>query len=198
LAGDFNVTQPRDLTEPQSNGFRNAYLNLGGVEGVEEGATWGFQNVDWKRWGRKRLDKEVFWGKLAVRSLRRVGVSVEVADGAVKKKLAEDDELPYVTDHYDLMGKIEVEDGIEVCTSEETTSGPARKYSQKTYDLLYVARNDESDRHINSSTKLFQRRQSKHSRSFGCPGKFVWQFHTRRPSRLTFRRSFVIFRYGFS
>ncbi|KAF2682322.1 hypothetical protein K458DRAFT_307192 [Lentithecium fluviatile CBS 122367] len=112
VAGDCNATQPRDRTEPRDNGFTDAYLELGGVEGDEEGLTWGFQSVDWKRWGRKRLDKEAFWGKVKVRNLRRIGVGVEVAAGSAKKELAEGGELPFVTDHYGLMCEYEIEDTL--------------------------------------------------------------------------------------
>jgi tyrosyl-DNA phosphodiesterase 2 len=71
IAGDCNANQPRDAHEPVSNGFKDAYLELGSAEDDESGATWGFQSLDWKRWGRKRLDKQVFWGDVEVSGWRR-------------------------------------------------------------------------------------------------------------------------------
>jgi tyrosyl-DNA phosphodiesterase 2 len=112
VAGDCNANQPRDRTEPQDHGFKDAYLECGGIEGGEEGATWGFQSTHWKRYGRKRLDKVAFWGDLEVKSLERIGVQVEVAEERVVKELEELGKLPYATDHYGLMGVFNVPDGL--------------------------------------------------------------------------------------
>lgn len=108
LAGDCNANQPRDKTEPQMNGFKDAYLELGGTEDDEEGITWGYQSVDWKRWGRKRLDKVVFWGDIHVRSLVRIGANVKVEDEKMARDMNDLDELPFVTDHYGLMSELQV------------------------------------------------------------------------------------------
>ncbi|KAF2442357.1 hypothetical protein P171DRAFT_336936, partial [Karstenula rhodostoma CBS 690.94] len=108
LAGDCNANRGRDWTEPRENGFRDAYLELGGVEGDERGATWGFQSIGWERWGRKRLDKQVFWGDVGVVSLARIGVGVEVGDVLARRTLEKEGELAFVTDHYGLIGVYDI------------------------------------------------------------------------------------------
>jgi tyrosyl-DNA phosphodiesterase 2 len=104
VAGDCNTTQPRDRTEPQENGFKDSYLELGGIEDDLTGATWGFQSLDAKRWGPSRLDKQVYCGKVHVNSLERIGVGVEVQDELARMKLVERGAVTFVTDHYGLMG----------------------------------------------------------------------------------------------
>lgn len=37
FAGDMNANKPLDRTLPQENGFKDAYLELGGKEDAEEG-----------------------------------------------------------------------------------------------------------------------------------------------------------------
>ncbi|KAF1952791.1 hypothetical protein CC80DRAFT_495112 [Byssothecium circinans] len=113
VAGDCNANQKRDWTEPRDNGFRDAYLELGGEEGGEEGATWGFQSAR-NRWGRVRLDKVCFRGSVEVKSLWRIGVGVEVGDERARKELEEEGELPFVTDHYGLVAEIEVVGGLSM------------------------------------------------------------------------------------
>ncbi|KAF2109394.1 Endonuclease/exonuclease/phosphatase [Lophiotrema nucula] len=112
LAGDCNANRPWDKTEPQDNGFHDAYLELGGVEDDEKGATWGFQSKDWRRWGRQRLDKVVFWGDAEVKSLNRLGIGIRVKDEEVAKKLAKQEELDFATDHYGLMAEFEIPGGL--------------------------------------------------------------------------------------
>ena len=114
LAGDCNSNRPRDWTEPQNNGFKDSYLELGGTEDDETGSTWGFQSRGWERWGRKRMDKQVYWGETRVRTLQRIGVGVEVEDIVARGALESQEELTYVTDHYGLMGVYDVEYGFEV------------------------------------------------------------------------------------
>lgn len=112
VAGDCNANLPRDKAAPQDNGFRDAYLECGGVEGKEEGATWGFHSTHWKRYGRKRLDKVAFWGDLKVKSLERIGVQVKVGEERVVKELEKLGKLPYATDHYGLMAAFNFPDGL--------------------------------------------------------------------------------------
>ncbi|KAF9736091.1 hypothetical protein PMIN03_003798 [Paraphaeosphaeria minitans] len=52
---------------------KDAYLEFGGVEDDERGVLWGLQSLDWKKWGRKRLYKQVPWEDVAVGSLRKMG-----------------------------------------------------------------------------------------------------------------------------
>ncbi|KAF2636579.1 hypothetical protein P280DRAFT_408851 [Massarina eburnea CBS 473.64] len=113
VAGDCNANQPRDRTEPQDNGFRDAYLELGREEGDKEGATWGFQSAR-NRFGKQRLDKVCFWGDgLGIKTLGRIGVGVEVGDLVAKKELEEKKKLKFATDHYGLVAEFEVEGGLE-------------------------------------------------------------------------------------
>lgn len=124
VAGDCNANQPRDRTEPQDNGFRDAYLELGGVEDDEEGATWGFQSIK-SRFGPKRLDKVVFWGNLHVSSLERVGIDVKVEEERVVRELEELGELPFATDHFGLMGVFTVEGGL---ATRDVVQEPVQAY----------------------------------------------------------------------
>lgn len=114
LAGDCNANRPRDWIEPMKNEFTDSYLELGGVEGDEEGCTWGFQSKGWERFGRSRMDKQVFWGGVRVSGLERMGVGVEVEDVLARKELEESGKGVFVTDHYGLAGRYEVEGGFEV------------------------------------------------------------------------------------
>ncbi|KAF2009897.1 hypothetical protein BU24DRAFT_427931 [Aaosphaeria arxii CBS 175.79] len=113
LAGDCNATQTRDRTEPQQNGFKDAYLELGGEEGDENGATWGFQSRSGKRFGRQRLDKVATWGVVQARGLERIGAGVCVEDEVFAKALIEDTGFPFVTDHYGLMCTVDVHGGMK-------------------------------------------------------------------------------------
>ncbi|KAF2731253.1 hypothetical protein EJ04DRAFT_443408 [Polyplosphaeria fusca] len=113
LAGDCNANQPRDRTEPQENGFKDVYLELGGVEGDEHGMTWGFQCHAGAKWGRQRLDKVVCWGDIEPKSLERIGVGVKAtADELVKKDLEHLEGMNFVTDHYGLMADFEIPAGL--------------------------------------------------------------------------------------
>lgn len=112
LAGDCNANQPRDKAEPAENNFKDVYLELGYVEGNEDGATWGFQSAEAKRWGRQRLDKVVFWGDVKITSLERIGAGVKVEDSYVVKQLEELGELPFVTDHYGLLSELVIDAGM--------------------------------------------------------------------------------------
>ncbi|KAJ4371995.1 hypothetical protein N0V83_003768 [Neocucurbitaria cava] len=119
LAGDCNANQVRDRTAPQEHGFKDAYLELGGDEGDDSGATWGFQSVDARRWGRQRLDKEVFWGNVQVDRLERIGVGVEVEDEPVRSSLEDEGEVTFVTDHYGLIGHFTLTDGLSTTIGED-------------------------------------------------------------------------------
>ncbi|KAF2187172.1 hypothetical protein K469DRAFT_725727 [Zopfia rhizophila CBS 207.26] len=118
LAGDTNANRPRDKTEPEENRFKDAYLELGGNEGDEEGATWGFQSTDWERWGKIRLDKVVFCGDVEMRSLERVGVGVRVDNKVAKKGLREAGGLDFATDHFGLRAELVLKIGLSMVGTE--------------------------------------------------------------------------------
>jgi tyrosyl-DNA phosphodiesterase 2 len=111
LAGDCNANRPRDKTEPQENGFKDAYLELGGVEDDEEGNTWGYQSVQ-TRYKPTRMDKVAFWGDIEVKHLERIGVGVQVEDEHIANQLVAAGWTPFVTDHYGLMCEFSVDSGV--------------------------------------------------------------------------------------
>ncbi|CAO2656531.1 Nn.00g053340.m01.CDS01 [Neocucurbitaria sp. VM-36] len=120
LAGDCNANQARDRTVPQEHGFKDAYLGLGGVEGDDLGATWGFQSADAKRWGPQRLDKVVYWGDVRADGLERIGVGIQVEDERIRSKLEDEGEVTFVTDHYGLIGHFTLGDALCTATTGDS------------------------------------------------------------------------------
>jgi tyrosyl-DNA phosphodiesterase 2 len=126
VAGDMNANRVDDRMLPQENGFKDAYLELGGVEDAEEGMTWGYQSEEWmaKRFEPKRLDKVLFCGGVEVKSLVKIGVGVQVEDEALRARMRAEGNVEYVTDHYGLMAEFSLEEGVEFAVqSEETILG---------------------------------------------------------------------------
>lgn len=123
VAGDCNANRVYDLTLPQENGFKDAYLELGGSEDDPEGLTWGPQSRQ-TRFPHKRMDKVCFWQgevggegvPLQLKSLERIGVGVKVEEVAVVEQLNEAGYFGFVTDHYGLMANFDVGEGWTVCT----------------------------------------------------------------------------------
>ncbi|KAF2806744.1 uncharacterized protein BDZ99DRAFT_369468, partial [Mytilinidion resinicola] len=118
VAGDMNANREYDRALPKENGFKDAYLDLGGVEGAVEGMTWGYQSEEnmAKRFGPTRLDKVVFCGEVGVQSLERIGMGVMVEDEAIKAKMKAEEEVEFVTDHYGLKAEFLLREGVEVAT----------------------------------------------------------------------------------
>lgn len=119
LAGDCNANQDYDLTLAEENGFRDAYLEMGGKDGDPEGHTWGPQSRG-SRFPHKRMDKVCFCQPagsggdeqlLNLKSLEKIGIGVKVGDESVGAKLAEEGWLDFVTDHYGLMADFEIGKG---------------------------------------------------------------------------------------
>lgn len=116
VAGDCNANRDYDLTLPQDNGFKDAYLELGGSEDDPEGLTWGPQSRQ-TRFPHRRMDKVCFWQvdgeevPLQLKSLERIGVGIEVEDVAVVEGLAEAGYFGFVTDHYGLMANFDISQG---------------------------------------------------------------------------------------
>lgn len=127
LAGDCNANNVDDETAPMENGFRDAYLELGGEEGDPDGHTWGPQSRGTK-FPHRRMDKVCFWqreeaeaggrGPLELKMLERIGVGVRVEDEAASRDLIEDRGLDFVTDHYGLMAEFEIREGWTVAVGE--------------------------------------------------------------------------------
>ncbi|KAH8427389.1 endonuclease/exonuclease/phosphatase family protein [Aspergillus melleus] len=108
LAGDLNAFAPEDETAPEECGLLDAFLELGGKEGSEEGFTWGQQMADYKRskFGCSRMDKVLFCGGLEVQSLEKIGagekVWIEYPQESDSEESSETGEDLWVTDHIGL------------------------------------------------------------------------------------------------
>lgn len=89
VAGDFNSTQPFDALLHSHNGLKDAYLELGGREGGEDGFTWGQQALPALReqFGCSRMDKTYFCGsKINLQGFERCGADFEVDGRSQKQK----------------------------------------------------------------------------------------------------------------
>lgn len=116
LAGDCNANQDYDLTQAEENGFKDAYLEMGGQEDDPKGHTWGPQSRS-SRFPHKRMDKVCFCQPvgsgedqqlLNLKSLEKIGVGVKIGDESISAKLADEGWLDFVTDHYGLMADFEI------------------------------------------------------------------------------------------
>ncbi|KAK8131077.1 hypothetical protein PG984_007515 [Apiospora sp. TS-2023a] len=105
IAGDFNAIQPFDVTLHADNGLKDAYLESGGREGAEEGATWGQQAhpTTRQRFGLSRMDKAFFCGDgIKLQGFERIGADVVVSEGSKEERdklLQLGFEKAWVTDH---------------------------------------------------------------------------------------------------
>ncbi|KAF3769147.1 hypothetical protein M406DRAFT_251364 [Cryphonectria parasitica EP155] len=124
IAGDCNANSRLDETLPQENGFKDAYLELGGSEGDPDGFTWGPQSKD-TRYPHKRMDKICFCqgdemdpqkAVLRVKKLEKVGVGVKVQDEEARRGLEEEGYFDFVTDHYGLMADFELGESWRLST----------------------------------------------------------------------------------
>lgn len=116
LVGDCNANQNYDLTQAEENGFKDAYLEMGGKEGDPQGHTWGPQSKG-SRFPHKRMDKVCFWQRdeleadqrlLELNGFEKIGVGIKIEDESISAKLAEQGWLDFVTDHYGLMADFKV------------------------------------------------------------------------------------------
>lgn len=105
IAGDFNAVQPFDAALHSDNGLKDAYLELGGQEGGEDGFTWGQQALPAlrERFGYSRMDKVYFCGAgIKLQNFERFGADVEVEEEKKRQKdrlLALGFEKAWITDH---------------------------------------------------------------------------------------------------
>ncbi|OCL11158.1 hypothetical protein AOQ84DRAFT_287793, partial [Glonium stellatum] len=101
LTGDLNAVDPLDATFPSTYNLSDAYLCLGGKEGVEDGFTWGYQSPArvLEKHGYSRMDKVLFCGDVKVWCLERIGIGLDIGN-----------EL-WITDHYGLHTRVEVISG---------------------------------------------------------------------------------------
>ncbi|KAK4162262.1 5'-tyrosyl-DNA phosphodiesterase [Cladorrhinum sp. PSN259] len=111
IAGDFNAIQEFDRTLHSENNLKDAYLEMGGVEGDEEGMTWGHMAFKFQRaqFGLSRMDKILFRGGVELKGFRTFGMDVEVEGEDEKKEMMEEFkgqlEQPWVTDHLGVWGE---------------------------------------------------------------------------------------------
>lgn len=105
IAGDFNAIQPFDASLHADNNLKDAYLELGGQDGGEDGFTWGQQALPAlrHRFGCSRMDKAYFCGSgIKLQGLERFGADVEVDQRQERQTdglLALGFEKAWVTDH---------------------------------------------------------------------------------------------------
>lgn len=120
LAGDFNAIQPFDALLHSDNGLKDAYLQLGGQDGEEDGFTWGQQALPAlrERFGCSRMDKAYFCGShLRLQGFARFGADVEVAEGKkrqVNGLLALGFEKAWVTDHLGIKATFSIMNGTRL------------------------------------------------------------------------------------
>ncbi|KAI1490842.1 hypothetical protein F5X96DRAFT_634140 [Biscogniauxia mediterranea] len=127
-AGDFNAIQDFDRALHSDNGLRDAYLELGGREDINDNEnegegqgqggsyTWGQQAATELRraYGCSRMDKVFLCGAAArarARRFARFGRDVQLADPAQRADLvALGFEKPWVTDHLGVVAEVEIVD----------------------------------------------------------------------------------------
>ncbi|KAK3898136.1 be34ec7d-0e68-46fe-bb6a-05f4e13c29ca [Staphylotrichum tortipilum] len=131
MGGDFNAIEEFDKELPGENGLKDAYLEMGGVEGEEGGMTWGQMAPRWdrERWGLSRMDKIVFCGGVEVVSFGRFGMDVVAEGEEVERELgkAAGLERPWVTDHLGVRAEFRVDVGEGESKGEGEGDGKSTK-----------------------------------------------------------------------
>lgn len=117
MGGDFNAIQEFDHRLHEENGLNDAYLEVGGKEGSEEGWTWG-QMAPMKQremFGCSRMDKLWYGGQLEVLRFERFGLGVTVGDQEMEEQLVKEEgmERGFVTDHAGVRGTFKIVDRSE-------------------------------------------------------------------------------------
>jgi tyrosyl-DNA phosphodiesterase 2 len=122
IGGDFNAIEDFDRTLHAENNLKDAYLESGGVEDVEEGMTWGQMagRRQRERFGLSRMDKIMFCGRVELVGFERFGMDVQVEDEAAARRLLQriDLERPWVTDHLGVKAQFRIE--LPETVSEDT------------------------------------------------------------------------------
>ncbi|KAK4455551.1 5'-tyrosyl-DNA phosphodiesterase [Podospora aff. communis PSN243] len=113
VGGDLNAIEDFDKTLHLQNDLKDAYLETGGQEDAEEGATWGqmVTKMERARYGLGRLDKILYCGGLATDGFRTFGMDV-VLEGEAGRRLVGEYfgglEKAWVTDHLGIMADFRV------------------------------------------------------------------------------------------
>lgn len=113
VGGDLNAIEDFDKTLHLENDLKDAYLETGGEEDAEEGATWGqmVTKMERARYGLGRLDKILYCGELATEGFRTFGLDV-VLEGQAGERLVNEYfgglEKAWVTDHLGIMADFRV------------------------------------------------------------------------------------------
>ncbi|KAL9110274.1 MAG: hypothetical protein Q9227_005181 [Pyrenula ochraceoflavens] len=112
IAGDLNAIEEFDKRLHVENDLKDAFLEAGGIEGDDNGWTWGNQSIIGQRekHGRGRLDKVLFCGDVKVDGLQRFGngVVLEGKEGNMLKKAIPVEEA-WVTDHEGVRADLVIE-----------------------------------------------------------------------------------------
>lgn len=127
LAGDLNAIEPFDRTSHTDNGLEDAYLIFGGKEDSDEGYTWGIQVPQWLKdqFGPSRMDKILYRGEVKPQAFERVGIDVKV-DESVREEVKEKGAEEWVTDHYGVMGILNVTDGFALVLDRDVSGPPGK------------------------------------------------------------------------
>jgi len=114
VGGDLNAIEDFDKTLHLENDLKDAYLENGGAEGDEEGATWGqmVTKMERARFGLGRLDKILFCGDgLVLEGFQTFGMDA-VLEGEAGERLVNEYfgglEKAWVTDHLGIMANFRV------------------------------------------------------------------------------------------
>lgn len=117
LAGDLKATRPRDGRLYLDRGFKDAFLEYGGVEDSDEGHTWGLQNS--LRFGEVesvRNCRIYFRGPAKLLEFWRFGEDVQLPEGPPGSDMAQRRvtmmrsgyEKPWITDCFGVMATFEI------------------------------------------------------------------------------------------
>lgn len=117
LAGDLKATLPEDSRLYVDRGFKDAFLEHGGVEGSEEGHTWGKQNsVRFGPVASVRVSRIYFRGPAKLLEFSRFGEDVQLPEGPPGSEMSQRRvklmrlgyEKPWITDCFGLMATFEI------------------------------------------------------------------------------------------
>ena len=108
LGGDLNAIQDFDKSLHTENNLKDAYLETGGLEGAEEGMTWGQQarKSQRKQYGLSRMDKILYCGKARCTNFEIFGRGVHIDEE--RFFLGPGFDKPWVTDHLGVRADFEI------------------------------------------------------------------------------------------
>jgi hypothetical protein len=142
VVGDMNAIEPFDRSLHTENRLRDAYLELGGKEDMEEGYTWG-QNSSvetQEKYGGCRMDKVLYCGGVEVVLMERIGEGVIVEDEAVREEMQKKGLTGFVSDHLGLMVEMRLMGtSLSILDTQRDDCGSA----DDTGGMIYIASSDQ-------------------------------------------------------